>query len=180
MCVCVCVCMLACPSVCTACTLNVRNPLPSCVSSKVLFDLLAYGKSVQDGDRALSLHLVHNEAIVVDGGGLFLREHSQETPSSLLSFLLLSLAAPACSLLSFLISMAGAACTPSRHNSSFSGPHSRHASFFQGQPPHITFIQKQRSDSRNIGLSAITFDPAPFVNESNTLYLLVRAPYNCS
>lgn len=92
--------------------------------SKVLFDLQAHSKLVQHGDQTFRLHLVHIKPIIVDGRGLFLRGHSQETPSPLLSFLLFSLAAPACPLLSFLISMAGAACTPSRDNFSFSGPHS--------------------------------------------------------
>lgn len=71
---------------------------------------------------------VPNKAPIVDGVGLFLRGHSQETPSPILSFLLFSLAASACPLLSFLISMARAACTPSRQNLSFSGPLSPHAS----------------------------------------------------
>ncbi len=125
-------CMRACVYVCTSISMysmffkwTAVPSLPVIADiGKVLFDLQACSKSVQDGDQAFSLHPVHNNLIVVDGGGLFLRERSQETPSALLSFLLLSLAAPACSLLSFLISTAGKARTPSRHNSSFSGPHS--------------------------------------------------------
>lgn len=120
---------------CASVSIYSMNFLPAISGiSKVLFDLQACSKSVQDGDRASSLREAHNKPIgrrTEGGGGPFLREHSQETPSPLLSFLLLSLAAPACSLLSFLISTAGAACTPSRHNSSFS-------CVFQGRSPHIT------------------------------------------
>lgn len=95
---------------------------------------------------------VPNKAPVVDGVGLFLRGHSQETPSPILSFLLFSLAASACPLLSFLISTASAARTPSRQNLSLRA--SLPSCIFQGQSPHITFqfFLKHSLESKREGL----------------------------
>lgn len=86
------------------------HPLPAIVRiSQVLFDSKFPCKLIQYGEHSV-MKAVLNKGPPVDGGGLFLRGRSQETPSPLLSFLLFSLAGCAGPLLSTAIAVRTPLC----------------------------------------------------------------------
>lgn len=129
--------------------------------------------------RAARQNAALNKGPPVDGGGLFLRGRSQETPSPLLSFLLFSLAASARPLLP----TASAVRTPPRHSVSFSAPPAPRllSCIFQGRS-HLTYqVILKRSDRQVIckGQSDLTHFKNHMIKALSSNRLLVLL-YNCS